>query len=160
MHIRHATADDAALVHRFVCALADYEREPEAVVCTPDDLRAQLASDSPPFRCIVAEIDGEPVGFALYFFNYSTWRGRPGLYLEDLFVLPAARGRGAGKGLLRELARIAVERGCARMEWSVLDWNTSAIAFYEGLGARRLDGWSLFRLTGPALAALGGSARP
>ena len=154
MKIRPATADDAELVFHFVCELARYEREPEAVVCTAADLRAQLASPSPPFACLLAEHEGEALGFALYFFNYSTWRGRPGLYLEDLFVLPEARGRGAGKRLLVELAQIAVARGCARMEWSVLDWNRPAIDFYEALGARRLEGWHLFRLTGPALEAL------
>lgn len=154
MRIRSATPADADTVFRFIEELARYEQEPEAVVCTADELRAQLASEAPPFSCLLAEIDGEAVGFALYFFNYSTWRGRPGLYLEDLFVLPEARGRGAGKRLLRELARVAVERGCARMEWAVLDWNATAIGFYESLGARRLDGWSLFRLTDRALVAL------
>jgi GNAT superfamily N-acetyltransferase len=154
MKIRHATPDDADLVFHFVNELARYEREPEAVVCTAGDLRQQLGSASPPFSCLLAELEGEPVGFALYFFNYSTWRGRPGLYLEDLFVVPEARGRGAGKQLLVELARIAVARGCARMEWTVVDWNEPAIDFYRALGARRLDGWQLFRLTGPALEAL------
>ena len=154
MKIRPATAADADLIFRFIQQLADYEREPEAVVCTARDLEAQLASDTPPFARLIAEIDGAPVGFALYFFNYSTWRGRPGLYLEDLFVSPDARGRGAGKGLLAALARIAVARGCARMEWSVLTWNEPAIAFYEARGAERLEAWRVFRLTGGALEAL------
>ncbi len=154
-HLRRAGPDDADEIHRLIVALATYEREPDAVVTTAAGLRAQLAALRPPFECLVVdEGEGRLVGFALYFHNYSTWRGRPGLYLEDLFVEPACRGRGYGRRLLTRLAEIAVERGCARMEWAVLDWNTPAIGFYERLGARPLADWTIFRLTGDPLAAL------
>ncbi|MBW2456484.1 MAG: GNAT family N-acetyltransferase [Deltaproteobacteria bacterium] len=154
IQLRSATPDDAEQIHRFVVALAEYEREPDAVRCTADELRSQLAEPEPPFRCLLAELDGTPAGFALYFHNYSTWRGRAGLYLEDLFVLPELRGRGVGKRLLAELARIAQARGCARMEWAVLDWNQSAIDFYRRLGAEPMSEWTLFRLTDDPLADL------
>lgn len=159
--LRPAGPADAAVLHRLIVDLATYEREPDAVVATPDSLRAQLAAVRPPFECLLVELDdARVVGFALYFHNFSTWRGRPGLYLEDLFVEPAQRGRGFGKQLLVRLAEIAVERGCARMEWAVLDWNAPAIAFYERLGARPLSEWTVFRLTGDALLELsrGGAA--
>lgn len=153
--LRVAGPADAAVIHRLIVDLATYEREPDAVVATVDGLRAQLAAERPPFECILADDeDGATVGFALYFHNYSTWRGRPGLYLEDLFVEPARRGRGIGKQLLVRLAQIAVERGCARMEWAVLDWNAPAIAFYEKLGARPIGEWTIFRLTGQELLGL------
>ncbi len=152
--LRPAGPDDAATIHRLIVELATYEREPDAVVATPDSLRAQLASPSPPFECLLVEEDGAVVGFALYFQNYSTWRGRPGLYLEDLYVDPARRGRGHGKRLLVRLAQIAVERGYARMEWNVLDWNEPALSFYRSLGAEPLSEWTVHRLTGPALLAL------
>jgi len=146
MQIRFATPADAETIHRFVCELAAYEREPDAVEATPASLRAQLGSERPPFECLICEDAGAAVGFALFFHNYSTWRGRRGLYLEDLYVTPAARGRGYGRSLLSRLMELARERGCARMEWSVLDWNAPAIGFYETLGARPLDGWSTWRL--------------
>ncbi|HEY8379143.1 MAG TPA: GNAT family N-acetyltransferase [Nannocystis sp.] len=153
--LRPAGPDDAAVIHRLIVDLATYEREPNAVVVTPDELRAQLAAARPPFECILAEDDdGDVVGFALYFHNYSTWRGRPGLYLEDLFVRPDRRGRGIGKQLLVRLAQIAVERGCARMEWAVLDWNEPAIAFYRALGAQPMSEWTIFRLTDAPLRDL------
>lgn len=152
--LRAAAPDDAAAIHRLIVDLATYEREPEAVVVTAAELRAQLAAARPPFECLLAEVDGEVVGFALYFHNYSTWRGRPGLYLEDLFVQPALRGRGIGKQLLVRLAQLAVERGCARMEWAVLDWNAPAIGFYRSLGAQPLTEWTIFRLTGEPLLRL------
>ncbi len=154
--LRQATPDDAPEIHRLIVALATYERELDAVEATPATLRAQLAAPRPPFECLIAEADGAVVGFALYFHNYSTWRGRPGLYLEDLFVEPAQRGRGIGQRLLAELARIAVDRGCARMDWMVLDWNTPAMEFYRSLGARPVDGWVAVRLVDPALSALAG----
>lgn len=155
VRLRPAGPGDAPEIHRLIVALATYEREPDAVEVTPDTLRDQLAAERPPFACLLAEADDhQVVGFALYFHNYSTWRGRPGLYLEDLFVEPAHRGRGIGRALLVALARIAVERGCARMEWAVLDWNAPAIAFYQGLGARPVDGWKIYRLTGQALSDL------
>jgi GNAT superfamily N-acetyltransferase len=144
--------------------LATYEREPEAVQTTPEQLRAQLSEPAPPFECAIAEYDGRPAGFALFFHNYSTWRGRRGLYLEDLFVVPELRGHGIGRLLLRYLARLACARGCARMEWSVLDWNEPAIGFYRSLGAVPMSEWTVFRVEGPALAALGeattGSTEP
>ncbi len=155
LSIRSAVPDDAAVIHRFISELAEYEREPDAVEATPASLRAQLESPKPPFECLIAERDGQPVGFALFFQSYSTWRGRPGLYLEDLFVPPSERGKGVGKALLRRLAAIAVQRGYGRMEWAVLDWNQTAIDFYESLGAEPLDEWTVYRLTGGALSALG-----
>jgi GNAT superfamily N-acetyltransferase len=153
--LRVAGPDDAAVIHRLIVDLATYERAPDAVVATVDGLRAQLAAERPPFECILADDeDGATVGFALYFQNYSTWRGRPGLYLEDLYVEPARRGRGIGKQLLVRLAQIAVERGYTRMEWIVLDWNAPAIGFYKRLGARPLDEWTTFRLDGQELLDL------
>jgi GNAT superfamily N-acetyltransferase len=156
--LRHGTVEDADQIHRFIVALATYEREPDAVRCTVAELREQLAAQPPPFHCILADLDGAPVGFALYFHNYSTWRGRSGLYLEDLFVVPESRGQGVGKRLLAELARTAVDRGCGRMEWAVLDWNQPAIDFYRRLGARPMAGWTIFRLTDDGLAALASEA--
>jgi GNAT superfamily N-acetyltransferase len=152
--IRPATSADAELLHDLICALAAYEREPDAVEATPAQLREQLACERPPFECVVAEWDGSPAGMALFFPNYSTWRGRPGLYLEDLFVRPEYRGRGIGRALLHHLAHVAHTRGYARMEWSVLDWNAPAIGFYRRLGAAPMDEWTTFRLSGPALEAL------
>jgi GNAT superfamily N-acetyltransferase len=156
LSIRFAVPDDAATIHRFIVDLATYEREPHAVEVRVDELRAQLASEAPPFECLIAELDDLPVGFALFFASYSTWRGRPGLYLEDLFIDPPARGRGVGKALLRRLAGLAVERGCARMEWSVLDWNQPAIDVYEAIGAMPMSEWTTWRLTGDALRRFAG----
>ncbi len=152
--IRFAGPADAEQIHRFVCALAEYEKEPDAVEATPEDLRSQLASERPPFECLISEWDGRPVGFALFFQSYSTWRGRAGLYLEDLFVEPEERGRGHGLALLRRLAALAVERRCARLEWAVLDWNEPSIRFYRALGAEPMDEWTTYRLTGDALSSL------
>ena len=152
--LRTATADDAGLILRFIQALADYEREPDAVETDEETLRAQLAEPSPPFECLIAELDGAAVGFALFFHNYSTWRGRRGIWLEDLFVLPEHRGRGAGKALLRRVAALATERGCARVEWTVLDWNQPAIDFYRSLGAQAMDEWTTHRVADRALASL------
>lgn len=153
MRIRLATPDDAATILEFIRALAAYEREPHAVRVDAATLAAQLREPAPPFECLIAE-DPEPVGFALFFSTYSTWRGRRGIHLEDLWVTPVARKRGIGRALLQRLAAIAHERGCARLEWSVLDWNELAMSFYRGLGARPLDGWTTWRLTDDALAAL------
>jgi GNAT superfamily N-acetyltransferase len=153
--IRDATVDDVPVIVSLVRELATYEREPDAVVATDEQFRDALFGHAPRVSCLVAEDDGDVVGFALWFLNFSTWLGRHGIYLEDLFVRPSARGRGHGKALLPELARIAVERGYGRVEWSVLDWNTSAQDFYRGLGAAPMDEWTVWRLSGDALTKLG-----
>lgn len=154
--IRYARPQDAATIHDFITQLAVYEREPDAVEVTPAELASQLAEQPPPFECLLAESpEGEPLGFALFFHNYSTWRGRRGLYLEDLFVPPVHRGQGVGLALLQALARLAVARDCARMEWSVLEWNSLAHGFYEKLGARPMTGWRTWRLDGEDLLRLG-----
>lgn len=154
--IRFATPADAELVLRFIRGLAEYEHEPAAVKATAASLRAQMEAPAPPFECLIAERDGEPAGFALFFRNYSTWSGRPGLYLEDLFVPEAHRGHGVGKALLKRLAAVTMERGWARMEWAVLDWNTPAQGFYRALGAVSKDEWTVWRLDGAALARAAG----
>jgi GNAT superfamily N-acetyltransferase len=150
--IRTAIPADVPIILRFIRELAEYEREPDAVVATEAMLHDSLFGPSPVASALIAEVDGAPAGFAVYFFNFSTWLGRPGLYLEDLYVTPAARGTGIGKQLLKHLARIAVDRGCGRMEWSVLDWNTPAIDFYRTMGAHPMSDWTVFRLTGDALS--------
>ena len=136
--------------------LATYERAPDAVKATPEQLRAALFGPQPAAYALVAETGGEVVGFALYFLNFSTWEGVHGIYLEDLYVMPEHRGTGLGKALLKSLAQIAVERGYARFEWWVLDWNTPSIDFYRRLGAVPMDEWTVYRLTGDALRAAGG----
>lgn len=154
--IRSAAADDAPLVLRFIRGLAEYERLPHECVATEADLRETLFGPRPQAEVLIAEADGEPAGFALFFHNYSTFLARRGLYLEDLFVLPEARGRGVGRALLARLAHIARERGCGRFEWSVLDWNESAIGFYRSLGAEPMSEWTVYRVTGAALERLAG----
>jgi GNAT superfamily N-acetyltransferase len=149
-----ASIDDARVIHRFVCELAAYEREPEAVEATPESLLEQMVGERPPFECLIAWADDDPVGFALFFHNYSTWRGKPGLYVEDIYVPEDMRGRGVGDALLRELGGLALERGCARLELAVLDWNRPSIEFYENRGAVALDEWRLFRIDGRALERL------
>jgi GNAT superfamily N-acetyltransferase len=152
--VRAARQEDLGLILALIRELAEYEREPGAVVATEALLERNLfgAGGEPPLAsCVIGELDGEPQGFAVYFLNFSTWLGRPGLYLEDLFVRPAARGRGLGKALLVYLARVARDRGCGRMEWAVLDWNTPAIEFYRSLGAVAMSEWTVFRLAGPTL---------
>jgi GNAT superfamily N-acetyltransferase len=155
--MRMATADDAEQIHAYIVALATYEREPDAVEVTPEVLREQLTSAHPPFECILGEWSGAPAGFALFFHSYSTWRGKRGIWLEDLFVLPEHRGRGIGRALLERLGALARARNCGRIEWSVLDWNSPAIGFYRRLGALPQDEWTTYRLTGPSLDALGKS---
>jgi GNAT superfamily N-acetyltransferase len=150
--IRFANSNDAELILGFIRGLADYEHEPGAVQTTAASLRAQMEATEPPFECLIAERDGEAAGFALFFRNYSTWSGRPGLYLEDLFVRQAHRGHGVGKALLKQPSAIAAQRGWARMEWAVLDWNTPALGFYRALGALPKDQWTVWRLDGAALA--------
>ncbi|MDP6942582.1 MAG: GNAT family N-acetyltransferase [Myxococcota bacterium] len=152
--IRQARPEDAQTVHDFICELARYEREPDAVTYDPQRLHAQMSRPSPPFECLLAEADGEPVGFALYFFTYSTWEGAETLYLEDFFVPERCRRGGVGTALFEALAREAHRRGCQRMEWAVLRWNQMAITFYEKLGAERQDAFVGYRLTGEALKAL------
>ena len=155
IHIRPGVADDIPVILDLIHGLAEYEKaRPEEVPVDEAVLRESLFGATPAAEALLAEVDGATAGFALFFHNFSTWHGRRGLYLEDLFVRPAMRGRGIGKALLRELARIAMERGCARMEWAVLDWNTPAIAFYRSLGAFPMDEWTIFRLTGPGIGRL------
>lgn len=154
--MRSATPADVPLVLAFIRELADYERLPHEVVATEPLLHEALFGPSPDAEVLFAELDGEPVGFALFFHSFSTFLGRRGLYLEDLFVRPAARGRGVGRALLARLAAIARQRGCGRFEWSVLDWNEPAIGFYRSLGAVPMDGWTVYRVTGEALARLAG----
>jgi GNAT superfamily N-acetyltransferase len=134
--------------------LADYERAPDAVVATEAGLREVLFGAKPAAEVLLAREQKKPVGFAVYFFNFSTWLGRPGLYLEDLFVKPEVRGKGYGRALLQRLAQIGKDRGCGRMEWAVLDWNDPAIQFYRKLGAQPMDEWTVFRLTEEGIAAL------
>jgi len=151
---RRATSDDASLLYGMIRDLARYEREENSVKVLPEELHAQMSQDAPPFECLIAEVDGKPCGFALYFFAYSTWEGTRTLYLEDLFVYPEFRGVGAGAALMRELARTARERNCKRFEWSVLDWNQTAIDFYERLGAKPVSGWTRYRVDGDGLKTL------
>ena len=152
--IRPATRADVSTILTFIHALAAYERDPGAVIATEEDLLRDGFGDRPYYSCLIAEEDGAPAGFAFYFFDYSTWLGRPGLYLEDLFVHPEFRGRGIGKVLLQRVAAIAVEMGCPRMKWEVLDWNTPAVDFYAAMGAEFLDTWRNVRLSGDALQRL------
>jgi GNAT superfamily N-acetyltransferase len=154
--IRAARPADAPEILRLIRALAEYEKLAQEVVATEESLRQTLFGAQPAAEVLLAEADGRAVGMALFFQNYSTFLARPGVYLEDLFVEPALRGRGIGKALLRAVARLAVQRGCGRFEWSVLDWNQPAIDFYQSLGARPLDDWTIFRVTGEALRKLGG----
>ena len=145
LQVRQARPSDAATLHQFIVELAVYEREPDAVEVRPEELRAQLASERPPFEALLVELAGEPVGFALFFSTYSTWRGRPGLWLEDFYVTPSARGRGAGQALFAALIALAETRGYARLELSALDWNELAHSFYGKRGLRRLDEWTTWR---------------
>lgn len=153
LSIRPATVNDVPLILTFIQGLAQYENLTDEVTATEERLRATLfpAHDRAAAECILAFNDETPAGFALFFTNYSTFLAKPGLYLEDLFVVPDLRGRGIGKALLLHLAKLANQRNCGRMEWTVLDWNAPAIAFYESIGARRLREWQICRLTGSAL---------
>ena len=156
--IRSATAADVGVILEFIVGLAVYERLENEVVASEAGLREALFGARPDAEVLIAEWDGAPAGFALFFHNFSTFLGRRGLYLEDLFVQPAYRGRGVGRALLARLAATAVERGCGRFEWSVLDWNESAIGFYESLGARPQSDWTVYRVTGDALHRLAGES--
>jgi GNAT superfamily N-acetyltransferase len=152
--IRPATVDDVPLVLRFIRELAEYERLADQVVATEDGLRHTLFGPQPKAEVVFAMVGGEEAGFALFFHNYSTFLGRLGIYLEDLYVRPELRGRGIGGALLRHLAQLALERGCGRLEWSVLDWNEPALAFYRSIGAKPVEGWTVHRLAGDALTKL------
>lgn len=154
IQIQPATEADVPLILSLIQALAEYERLAHEVVATEAMVRESLFGAAPHAQAVIARIDGEAVGFMIWFSTYSTFLSRPGIYLEDLFVLPAWRGKGVGKALLRHLARIAVERGCGRIEWSVLDWNETAIRFYRGIGARPMDEWTVYRMTGDAIKQL------
>jgi GNAT superfamily N-acetyltransferase len=154
MHLRPATRDDVPVIAELIRGLARFEKLEQEVVMTEELLAAGLFGDRPYAEVVLAEDDGRPLGFALFFHNFSTFLGRPGMYLEDLFVLPEHRGSGIGRILLAHLARLAVERGCGRMEWAMLDWNRDAIKFYERLGARPNSDWTVYRLTGEALTGL------
>jgi GNAT superfamily N-acetyltransferase len=154
--IRPAVPTDGTLIYRFVRDLAEYEKLLDTVEATENDVTAALFGENPKAFCDIAELDGEPVGFALWFYNYSTFVGRHGIYLEDLFVRPQARGAGAGKALLANLARRCVDEKLGRLEWAVLDWNAPSIAFYDSLGAAAMDEWIVRRMTGEALRRLAG----
>jgi GNAT superfamily N-acetyltransferase len=151
MQIRIAQPSDAADIHRLIYELAVYEKAPEQMVATLDQINGSLFIDKPVAFCHVAEVDGKIVGIALWFLNYSTWLGKPGIYLEDLFVQPEYRGHGIGKGFMKTLAQICIERGYERFQWWVLDWNEPSIEFYKSLGAVPMDEWTVFRLSGGAL---------
>ena len=151
MQIRIAQPNDVADIHRLIFELAVYEKAPEQMVATVDQINESLFSAKPVAFCHVAEVDGKIVGIALWFLNYSTWLGKPGIYLEDLFVQPEFRSHGIGKGFMKTLAQICIERGYERFQWWVLDWNEPSIDFYKSLGAVPMDEWTVFRLSGGAL---------
>jgi GNAT superfamily N-acetyltransferase len=153
--IRSATTADVPTILGFIRALAEYEKLSHAVVATEDLLRDHLFGQTPAASVLIAEFDGRPVGFALFFTSFSTFLARPGIYLEDLFVIPDARGRGIGKALLSAVATEAVRRNCGRLEWAVLDWNSPAIGFYRSVGAVPMDDWTTMRVTGDTLHRLG-----
>ncbi len=151
VNIRVATADDAALILRFIRELAIYEKAESSVQTDEDGIRTSLFGPDAKAHALICEADGNAIGYAVYFYNYSTWLGRNGIYLEDLYVSPDRRGSGAGKALLQHIARIAVAQNCGRFEWSVLDWNTPAITFYEAAGAKPQSEWTVYRMEGEAL---------
>jgi len=156
VNLRQATFEDVDVIESLIRELADYERMADQVRLDPEVLKASLFDERPYAEVLLAEVDGDVAGFALFFHNFSTFLGKPGIYLEDLFVRPAFRRRGVGQALLSRLAELALERNCGRLEWAVLDWNQDAIKFYEGLGAKQLSEWRIFRLTGTDLGRLAG----
>jgi GNAT superfamily N-acetyltransferase len=158
LEIRAAVEEDAPLILQLIKELAEYEDLSHEVVATEETLRKSLFGERRFAEALIGEVEGEPAGFALFFHNFSTFLGRPGIYLEDLYVRPEFRGSGLGRALLVYLARLALERGCGRLEWSVLDWNEPAIGFYKRVGAAPVDGWTGYRVTGKALEELGGEA--
>ncbi len=151
LNIRPANIDDAEIIFQFITELAIYEKAPLEVATTVEEIRTTLFPDKPQAYALIAEINDEAIAYAVYFYSYSTWLGKQGIYLEDLYVSPSSRGLGAGKGLLKELAKIAVNNDYGRVEWSVLDWNQPAIDFYQSFGAKPQDEWTVYRLTGEAL---------
>ncbi|OHC30235.1 MAG: GNAT family N-acetyltransferase [Pseudomonadales bacterium RIFCSPLOWO2_12_59_9] len=151
IHIRAATPADAGQILAFITELAIYEKAEQQVSANVADIEQSLFAADSPARGLICSLDGQPIGFAVYFFNYSTWLGRKGLYLEDLYISPQQRGAGAGKQMLRHLAKIACDSGCGRFEWSVLDWNEPAIKFYQSLGAAPQDEWIRYRMDGATL---------
>ena len=151
MQIRLAIASDVEDIHRLIYELAVYEKAPEQMVATIDQIDSSLFNDQPVAFCHVAEVDGKIVGIALWFLNYSTWLGKPGIYLEDLFVQPEYRGHGIGKGFMKTLAQLCIERGYERFQWWVLDWNEPSIEFYKSFGAVAMEEWTVFRISGGAL---------
>lgn len=159
VRIRPSTAHDSALILGFIRELAAYEKLAHEVTATEQDIQTQLFGSAPKAECVIAELDGQAIGFALYFHNFSTFVGKPGLYLEDLYIKPEFRGRGCGRRLLGYLAKLAIERGCGRFEWAVLDWNTPAIRFYQSLGAQMMQTWRINRLSGGALQKLAAETR-
>jgi GNAT superfamily N-acetyltransferase len=157
LEIREASSKDTALILSFIRELAEYEREPHAVVATEKDLKRDGFTSDPKFHALIAEWDSEPAGMAFYFYNYSTWQGRRGVYLEDIFVRPAFRGKGVGRELMAYLARIAVAQNCFGIRWEVLDWNETAVEFYKGLGARFREHWQSMQIQGDELQRLANS---
>ncbi|MRJ44590.1 GNAT family N-acetyltransferase [Idiomarina loihiensis] len=157
IEIRQATIEDSALIHRFITELAAYEKAENEVLASVADIENSLFGDNTATNAIICYFNNEPIGFAVYFFNFSTWLGRHGLYLEDLYVSPEHRGVGAGKALLKHLAKVAVSKNCGRFEWSVLDWNEPAIQFYNSIGAKPQNEWIGYRLAGKALEEFAGS---
>jgi GNAT superfamily N-acetyltransferase len=154
LHIRPAAKEDLPIIHELIYALAEYEKLAEHFVLTVEQLRESLFGERPTAECLTAFFENEPAGFALFFTNYSTFLGKPGLYLEDLFVKPHFRKKGIGKALLRSLAQTASKRNYGRMEWAVLDWNTPSIEFYKSLGAKPMDEWTVFRLDSASIESL------
>lgn len=153
LHIREAVRSDASQILAFITELAIYEKAEHEVVATVAGIEQSLFEGATPAHALICELDGQPIGFAVYFYSYSTWLGRKGMYLEDLYVSPQQRGVGAGKALLRHLARLACDSGCGRLEWSVLDWNEPAIQFYRSIGASPQDEWVRYRMAGDELRA-------
>lgn len=154
IEIREATPEDAGLILQFIIELAIYEKAEHEVIATEEDIRQSIFSENTTTHALICSVDNKPIGYAVYFFNYSTWLGKNGIYLEDLYVTPDSRGTGAGKALLKYIAKIAVAKDCGRFEWSVLDWNEPAIKFYKAIGAKPQDEWVGYRLSGEALRAL------
>jgi len=151
IEIRPAVASDAAQIHAFITELAVYERAAHEVIASAEDVARTLFAEGAPAKALMCLLDGKPIGYAVYFYSYSTWLGKNGIYLEDLYITPEQRGIGAGRDLLRHLAQEAVANGCGRLEWSVLDWNTPAIDFYKSIGALPQDEWVRYRMAGDAL---------